>query len=366
MSYLTMNGGSLAPPPVKHWERFTSTFAIPQGPSAAPPRPRRLPPGMPFDPAELVRRLEIVERKQIARDKAKAAQDAVGSKDIGTLTLTGKMHALSVHAVGQQIPQPYHHVPSQAAELFQCTAANESIRGTELADKSSVRKKVKTTEKALMKEYAQISTVSRSNNVTPSATTADHAKPRSQSRSVDANTPLKGATDESPRASVLHYAHYHSATSMGATKKRSSKGSFDVGGKTRNNWLLLSLPPAKRSAESKNMNKLEKHEEKRKHPRWLNQGATINEHRVDWTQHDETIDFHGEAKVRSPKLKKADSIWTLRGRLGSLGRHHYEKEKDGRSEDMISIKKSRSDGDTLTACSVKSPRNGFFSRFKRQ
>ncbi|KAM0282574.1 hypothetical protein ACHAQH_002942 [Verticillium albo-atrum] len=68
----------------------------------------------------------------------------------------------------------------------------------------------------------------------------------------------------------------------------------------------------------------------------------VNEHRVDWTQSDE------RPKTRStPLIRKADSIWTLRGRLGSLG-------KSGRDDKATSI-----EGE-----SPKSPKVGFFARFK--
>ncbi|KAL9949159.1 hypothetical protein ACHAQF_001232 [Verticillium nonalfalfae] len=69
----------------------------------------------------------------------------------------------------------------------------------------------------------------------------------------------------------------------------------------------------------------------------------VNEHRVDWTQSDE------RPKTRStPLLRKADSIWTLRGRLGSLS------------------KNARDDKGTPAGVgeSLKSPRAGFFARFK--
>ncbi|KAF3355948.1 hypothetical protein VdG1_06686 [Verticillium dahliae VDG1] len=69
----------------------------------------------------------------------------------------------------------------------------------------------------------------------------------------------------------------------------------------------------------------------------------VNEHRVDWTQSDE------RPKTRStPLLRKADSIWTLRGRLGSLS------------------KNARDDKGTPAGVgeSFKSPKAGFFARFR--
>ncbi|CRK14768.1 hypothetical protein BN1708_017317, partial [Verticillium longisporum] len=69
----------------------------------------------------------------------------------------------------------------------------------------------------------------------------------------------------------------------------------------------------------------------------------VNEHRVDWTQSDE------RPKTRStPLLRKADSIWTLRGRLGSLSKN--ARDDKGTPADV---------GE-----SFKSPKAGFFARFR--
>lgn len=81
-----------------------------------------------------------------------------------------------------------------------------------------------------------------------------------------------------------------------------------------------------------------------------------DEHRVDWTQRDEemaarAIDF---PQPSQPELRKHESRWTLRGRLGSFGRHS----KDDKPPSPIDEKSPQD-------LSPKSPISGFFSRFKR-
>ncbi|KAG5952358.1 hypothetical protein E4U53_001040 [Claviceps sorghi] len=79
--------------------------------------------------------------------------------------------------------------------------------------------------------------------------------------------------------------------------------------------------------------------------------------RVDWTQSDETIIANPVVQpvhhTRS-ELRKAESKWKLRGRLGSLGRHNKEYKLPTPPEEL----------GTLDA-PPKSPITGFLSRFKR-
>ncbi|KAH8899628.1 hypothetical protein GQ53DRAFT_318970 [Thozetella sp. PMI_491] len=69
-----------------------------------------------------------------------------------------------------------------------------------------------------------------------------------------------------------------------------------------------------------------------------------SEHRVDWTQSDETK--QRPKLLLTPLLRKADSIWTLRTRLGSKG-------------------SSQDKGDSSPEHSLKSPKPSFFARLRR-
>ncbi|OLN95300.1 hypothetical protein CCHL11_04773 [Colletotrichum chlorophyti] len=74
----------------------------------------------------------------------------------------------------------------------------------------------------------------------------------------------------------------------------------------------------------------------------------LNEHRVDWTQSDEAQPQQRKSKTA---LRKADSIWALKNRLGAFTKH-------GREEDHSS-RETSPPSETL-----RSPKSGFFSRFK--
>ncbi|KHN95862.1 uncharacterized protein MAM_06224 [Metarhizium album ARSEF 1941] len=80
------------------------------------------------------------------------------------------------------------------------------------------------------------------------------------------------------------------------------------------------------------------------------------EHRVDWTQSDEAMAARAIniPQQSQPKLRKPESRWALRGRLGSFGRH-------SKDDKPLSPPYQKSPQDL----SPKSPISGFFSRFKR-
>ncbi|GKT86699.1 hypothetical protein CT0861_01265 [Colletotrichum tofieldiae] len=71
-----------------------------------------------------------------------------------------------------------------------------------------------------------------------------------------------------------------------------------------------------------------------------------HEHRVDWTQSDE---IQPQSKPK-PSLRKADSIWALKNKLGAFTKH-------GREENHS--RENSPPSDTL-----RSPKSGFFARFK--
>lgn len=109
--------------------------------------------------------------------------------------------------------------------------------------------------------------------------------------------------------------------------------------------------------------------------------VAVDEHRVDWTQSDEKVAAAEAAMtintssaqasttaqqqqrhkpLLSPLLRKADSIWTLRGRLGSgssKGSSFGPAQEKG-SGDMAQIPES-------PRSPTKEPRAGFFAKFKR-
>ncbi|KAL7624330.1 hypothetical protein AAE478_005892 [Parahypoxylon ruwenzoriense] len=84
----------------------------------------------------------------------------------------------------------------------------------------------------------------------------------------------------------------------------------------------------------------------------------INDHRVDWTQSDETCEKPKTLKI--PLLKKADSIWTLKGRFGNLAKSSHNKQE----EKMAVIREKQELGSTSPP-STKFRRLGFLARLRR-
>lgn len=76
-------------------------------------------------------------------------------------------------------------------------------------------------------------------------------------------------------------------------------------------------------------------------------------HRVDWTQSDEARARPMPIATSPPPLRKHESRWTLRGRLGSFTKHG----KDDKPPTPPDEKASQD--------SPRSPKAGFFARFKR-
>ncbi|KAF9870158.1 hypothetical protein CkaCkLH20_12392 [Colletotrichum karsti] len=81
-----------------------------------------------------------------------------------------------------------------------------------------------------------------------------------------------------------------------------------------------------------------------------------NEHRVDWTQSDEAPRQQPQPRRQKsrPSLRKADSLWALKNKLGSFTKH--------RSEDQQ--QRSRDGSPPSSDSTPRSPKSGFFARFK--
>lgn len=152
--------------------------------------------------------------------------------------------------------------------------------------------------------------------------------------------------------------------------KRTSKASFEADGKTRHSWMLLSPPPPEAETPGEQSRCEGNDTEGRLGD--IDQSISRTGHGVDWSQRVEEGVKGSDKTKRSPKMKKPDSIWTLKGRLSSLARHHdKEKESSGGSSKeggtvISSPKKAKSSVDLSESSPLKSPLGGFFARFKRQ
>ncbi|KAI1780460.1 hypothetical protein F4818DRAFT_6057 [Hypoxylon cercidicola] len=85
--------------------------------------------------------------------------------------------------------------------------------------------------------------------------------------------------------------------------------------------------------------------------------AAANEHRVDWTQSDESCEKPRAAK--NPLLRKADSIWTLKGRFGN-----FTKNSQARDDKRFPVREKHMDGSTPPS-PPKSHKTSFFARLRR-
>lgn len=100
--------------------------------------------------------------------------------------------------------------------------------------------------------------------------------------------------------------------------------------------------------------------------------ATAEEHRVDWTQRDEA-DAAALAKTQTqtsstpaaaaapPPLNKTESRWKIRGRIGSFGKVAGKDDRTAESQNAAEV----AEGENPHQHPLKSPKSGFFSRFKR-
>ncbi|KZZ91793.1 hypothetical protein AAL_06547 [Moelleriella libera RCEF 2490] len=80
-----------------------------------------------------------------------------------------------------------------------------------------------------------------------------------------------------------------------------------------------------------------------------------NEHRVDWTQNDEAMTKRmPSSPPKHPELRKMESKWTLKGRLGGLGRQVKDDKPPSPPTEAV-----------LQEALSRSPKSSFFSRFKR-
>ncbi|KAJ3957357.1 hypothetical protein N0V92_006081 [Colletotrichum tropicale] len=79
--------------------------------------------------------------------------------------------------------------------------------------------------------------------------------------------------------------------------------------------------------------------------------------RADWTQRDEAPPHQPEQQAQRqksrPSLRSADSIWALRNKLSALTKHKQDDQQQ----------RSR-DGSPPSDTTLRSPKSGFFSRFK--
>jgi hypothetical protein len=347
---------------------------------------RRYPPSQGVDPADLTRRLLKVaadqkvytERKRQARKEAERLANAASSstdqeqagkekegagsksrasapllqsvtvKSPGDKPVTLHLRARPKTSHLEPSPSaPYRHVPQQAAAQFIQTATTELMAQKPLTHRPS-KKTLKLPEQTLTAVEPNAVSPRKPKTLRKSQSHREIPRERSQApktRSLESAIGEHKGTEKEPK---LQFRHTYGPTRSGATNldRHRSMRRMSTGD-------LLSSHDARRQSSAVTA------ENQSSYP-WnkvmgqegLILPETIQEHRVDWSQSDEPV---AKTKPRiSPLLRKADSIWTLRGRLGSFTKHG--------KEDRAPMHPEK--GSTATEA-PKTPMAGFLSRFKR-
>ncbi|KAI2632371.1 hypothetical protein GGR54DRAFT_32143 [Hypoxylon sp. NC1633] len=242
-------------------------------------------------------------------------------------------------------PLSYHHVPQEAASQFERTATANGMRDNQLVhslSQSALRFHV---------EGRPSDQIELDSSVTP----------------AQQNRALKRAQSHREK---LHERNQFQATRLVSDERRSSEESRhrrrSSAGKPGKNagfgYILedeaLTIPVHPATIPNLPIDEVSSEETLVVDP------AAANEHRVDWTQSDEV--YHEKPKAltgaRIPLLRKADSLWTLKGKKSSgerRTRNGYV--RDGK---MSPLREKQEDAPTSPS-PPKFLRLGFLTRFRR-
>ncbi|KAH6688333.1 hypothetical protein F5X68DRAFT_79190 [Plectosphaerella plurivora] len=305
-----------------------------------------------LDPQDLTRRLNVVLAEQKARSerRRRAKAEAVRTAADGGIAATAAVaparpetqpDAAMPHRSTDDTAHEEAYVPQNAAAQFERTTTTTK---TTAADSKTHQGNVHRLSRRAMKSHlADVTTL-----IEPGATTAETARA------------LKKAQHE--REKVLDRNQFQ------RDRRLEEAAEADQERELRNRQLQMRSIEARlsgarfsedndetapRLSGSDFLKKLESRESAADGRECAELPHDVNEHRVDWTQSDERDDARTKDKGAAPRLRKPESIWTLKGRLT---RH-----RDGRPEKTG----SRSSEDApASAEKPKSPINQFFARLK--
>lgn len=278
-------------------------------------------------------------------------------------------NAVAPKVTPEPAPAGYHHVPQEAAKQFQRTTTVDGMRDNNSSSSSNLAHKL---SRQALKLHLAAGAAAHSSSLRPVAGEDKAISPverllKDRERVDDwrSRIPEEAAEVESEREEFhvapqyqQHTFHAELARLRPAEhpdqNRRNSTGDI-LARAAEDNRLSMVLVERTRTPL------LDALEEATPSPE--PDPATADEHRVDWTQSDEQAAAAMSAAANapaqrhkpllSPLLRKADSIWTLRGRLGSGSKGSAGQEKG----DMAQIPESPR--------SPKEPRAGFFAKFKR-
>ncbi|XXG97734.1 hypothetical protein Hte_004043 [Hypoxylon texense] len=216
-----------------------------------------------------------------------------------------KMEPATTTTESTAMPPSYHHVPQEAASQFARTATSNGMLDKHLVHSLS-QSALKFHMEGRISEQIELDS-----SLTPAQ--QNRALKRAQSHREKLHErnqfqhPRMAVVADGARGSSEEARHIHHSNNRHSAKPSRRKNSF---GNIPEDEALRVRPATAAVADSP-INELASEETLVVDP------AAANEHRVDWTQSDETYEKPRSA-VKNPLLRKADSIWTLKGRLGNL------------------------------------------------
>ncbi|KAI1388286.1 uncharacterized protein F4822DRAFT_240769 [Hypoxylon trugodes] len=315
-------------------------------------RHRRNPKSQPFDADDLRQRLYLVimereameegkKRERIEEEKrAKKAQagkthlpsdssfaarmarsestaESKGSRLISKPSILRRKASKAVEST-----PPYHHVPQEAAAQFARTATAHSMR-----------------ERASVHSLSHSQSQAQDTGINPAQQNRALERALShRTRGLEERRSSEDSWNRDRRRPI-------SSSSSKAGPRRKSSNHFgnimeDETLPVRSNVVIIDPPIDEISSEETLV---------------VDPAVAVNEHRVDWTQSDEMCQKRRSSAGtigRIPLLRKADSLWTLKGKLGGAKAKNVVREKTG-------------EGSTPPSSQPKFSRLGFLMRFKR-
>ncbi|KAI0181977.1 hypothetical protein GGR52DRAFT_63095 [Hypoxylon sp. FL1284] len=251
-----------------------------------------------------------------------------------------RMESTATNMEGTVKPPSYHHVPQEAASQFARTATSNGMLDKHLVHSLS-QSALKFHLEGRISDQIELES-----STTPAQQT--RALKRAQShreklrernqfqypRKAVAPVDERGSNPEDGRRHHHQPSHRHSVVGLAAaTKPPTSSRRKDSFGN-----IPEDDSPGDELASEETL------------------VADPAEHRVDWTQSDEP--YAKPRPVRNPLLRKADSIWTLKRRLGKSGHARDDKRFPAPREKHV-------DGPVVPLSQPKTHRLAFFAKLRR-
>ncbi|KAK6825659.1 hypothetical protein PG987_013153 [Apiospora arundinis] len=304
-----------------------------------------------------------LRRADSKMDAAGAAKDVKRSKSSSSSKAKKSTPAANGAAKEQEQhhpAEPYHHVPQVAAQQFARTATAKASLG----DMSSVhplsRQALKFHIEGSAAERTELEASKTPGEQKRALRRAQSTREKLQERNQFQNDlPRPPSRPPSPRG----------------TSATPSPPTASPHGRRRRSFNFADLMPGCRPVDADGV------------PLVLRNNAAIADRQVDWTQKDEKNEklssqqprhashshdnnhSSSSSKVpRSPLLRKADSLWALKGKLVSVssGRKHHHGDSNNSSNSNKTSRNSANSSETGMTSPIKSPsRGGFFSRLRR-